>query len=343
MEDIKSTTISSKIRIILLSIVIITTTLIVLSTNNKTLKYATKSLSKYSHRLLSSSSSHKLIENIKKVKTKNAPIFMQDTDSTPPIVLLFEKYGMTGTGKTLKKHPKKNSNTDSSTDGDSNSDWAIATEYGGTTCGDDGSDKYFIAGVKLDTCIPFLSQTPMSGGNKVSFVINCDEDDGISYYEYYDDGDCSSEPASSKVIAKIGCQENGYDDDNWFTFDDDDYPSSVSISCKANSKTPPYGSGQFDMWNLYSDGGEGTCDSSEYTYFEAYALNVCIPIQVFSLASDDKSVMFKKPLSGSTTPFVKYYTEAHDCSGTHTSYYLDTDCTQIESFLVSSKYSYYDN
>ena len=327
--EVQSSSSSSIVRIILLSLVIITT-LIVISNNTNTINSITKF---YSHRSLkssSSSSSHKQIENIKKVKNKNAPIFMQDTDSTPPIVLLFEKYGMTGTDEVTKTTPKKKNN---------NNDWAIATEYGGNTC---GGDEYFIAGVKLDTCIPFLSKTPMSGGDKVSFIINCDDDEGISYYEYYDDGDCSSDPVTSKIIAKPGCQANGYDDDNWFTFDDDDYPSSVEISCKSNNKSPPYGSGQYVNWNLYADGGDGTCDSDDYDYFEAYALNTCIPIQVYSLQSDDESVMFKKPLDGSTTPYIKYYTEDHTCSGTHTTYDLDTDCEQCASFLVSAAYSYYD-
>ena len=169
---------------------------------------------------------------------------MQDTENTPPIVLLFNKYGMNGTKKTLKKHPKKNMNNGFKS---GNSDWAIATEYGGNTC---SGDKYFVAGVKVDTCIPFLSETVMSGGNEVSFIINCDDDEGLSYYEYYS-SDCSSDPVSSKVIASTGCSENGDDDYGWFSFDDDDYPSSVKISCKASSKTPPYGEGDWDIWKMY--------------------------------------------------------------------------------------------
>ena len=93
---------------------------------------------------------------------------------------------------------------------------------------------------------------------------------------------------------------------------------------------------------MYSDNGDGECKTKDFTYFEAYAIDTCIPIQVFSLQSNDESVIFKAPKSDNDAPYVKYYTDNHQCEGTHSIYDLDTDCEQCASFLVSTQYSYYD-
>ena len=84
---------------------------------------------------------------------------------------------------------------------------------------------------------------------------------------------------------------------------------------------------------MYADGGGGTCLSTSLSYFEAYAVDTCIPIQVFPLQSDDKSVIFKAPDDNDdgAEPYVKYYTSERDCNGTHSKVSLSTSCEEEAS------------
>jgi len=259
---------------------------------------------------------------------------MQDASEKSYVELLFAKYGWTGTAPPAKSEPDMAS--------DSSTGWAYAKITSGDSC--DGTE-YFNAGVKLNSCVPLYSTT--------SFYMTCSDGD-LNYYLYSSD-DCSGSVSSSAVVASTGCNNI---DVEFFTFDDDYYTSSIKVECSTSS-TPPFenNDASYDIWKGYADledkdDDSKQCLSTDFDYYEAYVLDVCIPIQVWSTQSNDESCIFKASTNddddspdddSSGTPYLKYYTAKHTCEGTHTTYDLSEECVAITDFYWSSKWAYYSN
>jgi len=265
-----------------------------------------------------------------------APLFMQTTSEaggeTSYIKLLFQKYGWTDNRPALTKAPTMAADSGG---------WAYATVSQGSEC--DGTE-YFTAGVKLAQCIPLTSSS--------SFIMECSDSTGLSYYEY-DSSDCSGSVESSKIIASVGCSAS-LNETQYFDFDDDSYPSSINIACTSNQKAPYLTSTtKYDVWKAFDDSkdddAETTCQSELFDYYEAYALDTCIPINVWTHCSSDESCVFKvsdaddddADDSSSSTPYLKMYTEQRNCGGSHTKYDLSTECVDCGHLYWSTKWSYW--
>lgn len=278
-----------------------------------------------------------------KSSATTAPLFMQVNDdsnkNTHPIYLLFGKYGLTGDKPTKNSRPTKYKHGKKSAE----NGWIYTVVSSGDSC---SGTEYMNAGVASDTCIPITGS--------LSVVVEC-VDDEISYYEYSSE-ECSGALQSSKVIATVGCNQ-ALNESSWFNFDDDGYPSSFEVKCSSTSVAPYKKSSlDFDVWSAYdnSETDDTTCSTSNFNYYEAYVTDICIPIQVYSMQSNDESVIFKGSSSddydsnddgdddnGAGTPWIKYYTEKRTCSGDHVTYDLSTSCERIGALEWAQEWSYF--
>jgi hypothetical protein len=256
-----------------------------------------------------------------------APIYMQSVESTNYLDLLFKKYGMLNTEKArplsqkaLKALKKKN-------DAAGMQYWIKASITEGDKC--DGTE-YMIAGAILNQCMPMFGS---------GVVLTCEEGN-IAYHKFSDE-ECSEQPVSSVNIAQEGCGLPSQEVINaWWSFDDDYYKKSVSIQCVTKSDPETnMGNGQYDMWKVYST-SDGTCDEKNFILYEAYALDTCIPIQVFYTRKDDASAQFKHD-EKTGDMYATIYTGERDCSGDSTQESFSTSCSAGGNAHGSYQWTYY--
>ena len=269
---------------------------------------------------------------------------MQEQDKSTTILdLMLRKYGMVGKKKAATPKQKHLQKKITGKDTDTQQSWAYASITEGTDC--DGQE-YMTAGVKLNNC--FVDGHVY----KTGMVLTCDG--GEIAYHLYDNDDCSGSPTESTTVAVEGCQQPSQAIINsWWSFDDDYYQKviplvvlalltyvssltlahpihhvyyfqkSVNIQCQTDNAPPSYGKGNYDAWKVFSDAG--TCDADDYTLFEAYRTDVCIPIQVFYTRTDDQSAMFLYD-EASKSMSANIYSESRDCTGASSSVGFDSTC-----------------
>jgi len=279
-----------------------------------------------------------------KADDESAPLYMQkSTKSTNMLDLFFSKYGMTG-----EKKIKKSKRIESSPKDSDSSGWVYAVVTSGTTC---HGEEYMTGAIKLETCIAMDSSA--------SAYMTCSDGD-INYY-LYDSEDCSGDATTSSTLATTGCSES-----SWFTTSDDDgATNSIKIQCSTTA-LPPYQTTEvdYDVLKLYASSSDSTCPTSEFIAYEAYPIDTCVAISYSSYTEYAKKTTKKfsseknakkhfQGLSGrysvkfhataADVPYMSYYTETDDCTGSASSYSLTTTCESCYTgYDIYYKWSYYE-
>ena len=225
----------------------------------------------------------------------------------------FEKYFRT-TFKDMEKEAIKNTKKNDKTTAkhikkDSTQGWAYADMYSGQSC--DGNYEG-AAGIVTNTCIKYGSY---------GLMFTCDDSSsGISYY-YWKDNTCSGSYSYSGTFADKGCMLLS---DSYYSNDDDTYGAenspSVNIQCSTTS-TVPLQSGSYDIMKAYIEDST-TCDDSAMILYEAGVPDECVALHEHS---KDYSMMF---LNINDSPYLKYYSQSDECSGSYAEYEISTSCSK---------------
>jgi len=223
----------------------------------------------------------------------------------------FEKYFRTTIEDMVesgKKNTKKNKDA-KHVKGDSTQGWAYADMYSGTSC--DG-DREGAAGIVTYTCIKYGSY---------GLMFTCDETSTSVNYYYWKDNTCSGTYAYSGSFADTGCELLT---DSYYSNDDDTYGAenspSVNIQCTSSS-TVPLETGTYDIMKAYIEDST-TCDDTSMILYEAAVPNECVALHE---NGKDYSMEF---LNINSSPYLKYYSQSDECSGSYAEYAISTSCTK---------------
>ena len=275
------------------------------------------------------------IVDYSKVKSESAsaPLFMQSGDH--PVKMLMKKYGLTGTGKTLKtpkttggkkdadKGKGKGAEAESST-------WIFGSIGAKADC---SGREYTTAGIKANTCIGL--------GNGASMMLTCNSPD-ISAYVYSNE-DCSGDADDSSLVGQTGCTDPT--STPWGTFNTDDaYTASINYQCvTADAVTgPSFGDFHYDVLTGYTS---DDCSVESYYYFESYTGDTCIPFSGTYGGQPDSSggAVFKYNGDGkiSNEMYAKFYAKDPTCTGAKYHVVFPTGCVANTEAPGAAQWLYY--
>jgi len=283
----------------------------------------------------SSSSSEITVVDYTSFKSESpaSPLFMQAGDH--PVKLLLKKYGLTGTGKTLKT-PKTSGGKKDADKGNgkgaeaSSSTWVFGAIGAKADC---SGREYTTAGIKANTCFAVEGK---------GMMLTCNSPDISAYM--YDDDKCSGAVTESFLLGQTGCSTSLSTPWGDFAANDDAYTASVMYSCVTADavKGPSFGDTHYDVLTGYTS---STCDASTYYYFEAYTGDTCIPFSgtYGGTNSANGGAVFKYNGDGaiSNQMYAKFYAHDPTCTGPKYHATLPTGCIANTEADGAAQWLYY--